>query len=444
MILLLATSAVAQTVPKLLPFQGHLTNAEGEVVDGEAKIVQFKIYDAPVSGAPVWAGEVHKLSVNQGLVNTLLGTKTAFPDRYGPDEGTVMFSKPLYLEITVDAQEEDADGHGIIDAADPPLLPRQVILPAVHAKTADQAAHADVADQLTNGITVSPSGNVGIGVDDPKAHLVVSNPFGASVSGSSGGHGVFATNLAVKSDGQLYTPSTHTNNYGYAGIHTTWGHLNFFASAGNTIQDQDVSPTPRMVIQHNGRVGIGTPDPATTLHVNGPIEYGSLRKLNVDDQFTATVRCADFTMGHSSRRGTPGRALVDLDNHLSINHRNDWEDGVVVGGPINVIGAVSMHGEAPIQFGVENFNKDISKGESLRIPSSDWIVAIVGFAATNGDIQEDDTGNPIYVYPYISGGMWHVTADVRSHNNHEEWKIWYMKIRKGLGQLVPNSGYGLR
>ncbi len=133
------TTPPLHAAPKLLPFQGHLTDAEGQVVDGDAVVVQFKIYDAPVSGAPVWAGEVHKLSVNQGLVNTMLGTKTAFPDRYGPDEGTVMFSKPLYLEITVDAQEEDADGHGVIDAADPPLLPRQVILPAVHAKTADWA-----------------------------------------------------------------------------------------------------------------------------------------------------------------------------------------------------------------------------------------------------------------------------------------------------------------
>ncbi|MEZ5324651.1 MAG: hypothetical protein R3F19_06280 [Verrucomicrobiales bacterium] len=103
---IMATSN-ALAAPQLLPFQGHLTAADGSALDDVAtKVVQFKIYDAPVSGAAVWVGEVHKLSVNAGLVNTVLGTKTAFQDTYGPaNNNRVMFSEPLYIEITVDTDD---------------------------------------------------------------------------------------------------------------------------------------------------------------------------------------------------------------------------------------------------------------------------------------------------------------------------------------------------
>ena len=98
--------------------------------------MQFKIYDAPVSGNAVWAGEVHKLSVNKGLVNTILGTKTSMEQ--------VDFAQILYLEMTV-----DANGDSVITAADPPLLPRQVILPAVFAQEAGDSRLVQGQEMLT-------------------------------------------------------------------------------------------------------------------------------------------------------------------------------------------------------------------------------------------------------------------------------------------------------
>ena len=105
----------------LLPFQGRLTDADGNAITGGAKVVQFKIYDAPVGGRAVWNGEVHKLTVNAGLVNTLLGTKA--------DLSAVDFDRNLYLELTIDANDDEE-----ISPADPPLLPRQSILPSFFAK----------------------------------------------------------------------------------------------------------------------------------------------------------------------------------------------------------------------------------------------------------------------------------------------------------------------
>jgi hypothetical protein len=120
------TSLCAQQLPKLLPFQGRLTDQNGTPVSDGARVVQFKIYDAPVGGRAVWNGEVQKLTVNGGLISTVLGTKAALSG--------VDFSQNIYLEITVDANGDDQIG-----LADPPLLPRQSILPALFAKFAADA-----------------------------------------------------------------------------------------------------------------------------------------------------------------------------------------------------------------------------------------------------------------------------------------------------------------
>ena len=123
---LLLTSSQADT--KLLPFQGRLTDSAGTAIADGAKVVEFKMYDAPTGGNVKWAGEVHKLSINGGLVNTMLGSKTSL--------GSVDFSTPTYLQITVDAQAVGAPGSGAIDAADPPLLPRQSVIGSVYASVA--------------------------------------------------------------------------------------------------------------------------------------------------------------------------------------------------------------------------------------------------------------------------------------------------------------------
>jgi hypothetical protein len=109
------------SAPKLLPFQGRLTDEAGNAVTNGTRVVLFQIYDAPVNGALRWPGELHRTTVNGGLINVQLGTGTPL--------ATVDFDQPLYLQITV-----DINGDGQINEADPPMLPRQAILPAVFAK----------------------------------------------------------------------------------------------------------------------------------------------------------------------------------------------------------------------------------------------------------------------------------------------------------------------
>lgn len=122
---------------------------------------------------------------------------------------------------------------------------------------------------------ISPYGYIGIEEKSPKAQLVVGDSFGASISGSSGGRAVFGSNIAVKNGGanhnSLYTPYSHTNSYGFAGMVAAWGTLRFFASSGNTITGQVITPEVRLEISNSGNVGIGVTSPSSKLEVNGTI-----------------------------------------------------------------------------------------------------------------------------------------------------------------------------
>src|SRR5262245_36920343 len=89
------SAAVQAATPRLLPFQGRLTHANGTAIADGATVVQFKLYDAATGGDTVWHGEVQKLTINGGLVSTLLGSRA--------DLSNVDFNQAIYLEITVDA-----------------------------------------------------------------------------------------------------------------------------------------------------------------------------------------------------------------------------------------------------------------------------------------------------------------------------------------------------
>jgi len=128
-----------------------------------------------------------------------------------------------------------------------------------------------------SGTTGYFSGRVGIGTATPDRDLVVVNgsddgvvrigsSYGAMISGDSGGRGIYGTNLYA--DGlSLRTAGTH-GSYGYAGMSTRWGAVEFYTAAGATTADAAVTPTTRMRITSGGNVGIGTDNPAGTLHVS--------------------------------------------------------------------------------------------------------------------------------------------------------------------------------
>lgn len=104
----------------------------------------------------------------------------------------------------------------------------------------------------------------------------------------------------------------------------------------------------RIFIRDGGNVGIGTLKPSCKLEVKGTIDYNTLTKLDVADNFSAVVRCADLYIGHSTRKGLDvgsapiGRALVDGGSKtLYLNYGPDWENGVITAGNFAVLGNLS-------------------------------------------------------------------------------------------------------
>lgn len=147
--------AMTADTPRLFPFQARLTDATGQPLADGARVVQFEIFGEPMGSTPLWAGEVHRATINGGLINVMLGSKNPLPNDRPDDPTRPFFDATLYLQVTPDANADNK-----ITGADPPLLPRQAVLPVVFAKEAAVArgvvdASITAAKIPTNTITAA-------------------------------------------------------------------------------------------------------------------------------------------------------------------------------------------------------------------------------------------------------------------------------------------------
>jgi hypothetical protein len=126
-------------------------------------------------------------------------------------------------------------------------------------------------------------------------------------------------------------------SYSFAAGHQAQAnHAGSFVWADNTGTNFSSSANNQFLIRASSGVGIGTDAPQAALDVAGDINYsGALAKLDTAEQWAATVRSADFQLGHSTRRGTPGRALVDHGDTLKVNFGYDWAH-TTIGGSVNM------------------------------------------------------------------------------------------------------------
>jgi hypothetical protein len=107
----------------------------------------------------------------------------------------------------------------------------------------------------------------------------------------------------------------------------------------------------------------------------GHIHYtGQLGKLDTAEQFVAIVRSADLYFGYSTRRGTPGRALVDdRDSNnptgpriLALNYASDWDE-THIGGAVTQVKTLRITGGADLAEPFQMKEEELEKGSVVVI-----------------------------------------------------------------------------
>ena len=156
------------------------------------------------------------------------------------------------------------------------------------------------------------------------------SPSGNGVQGSSGSAGYSG----------VYGENTSGGGFGVAGRTT---------GAGYAIYGDNANPA--------GWAGV----------FHGNLYYSGLQnKLDAMENFTATVRAADFFFGHSGRRGSPGRALVDFTDTLHLNFASDWANTYIGGNNVSVC-TLTIRGGCDIAEPFKMSNNEIPKGAVVVI-----------------------------------------------------------------------------
>lgn len=135
----------AADTQRLLPFQGRITGPQGNPPPDGPALIQFQAFESATGGRPIWPGELHRVTVNQGLINVVLGTKNEFPHTRTNEQGAVssFFDSTLFLEITPDTSgRPDGTADGVITKTDLPMMPRQALFPVPHAVESTLSYHS--------------------------------------------------------------------------------------------------------------------------------------------------------------------------------------------------------------------------------------------------------------------------------------------------------------
>jgi hypothetical protein len=156
------------------------------------------------------------------------------------------------------------------------------------------------------------------------------------------------------------------------------------------------------------------------LQINGTIKAavlnfdGRFKKLDVADSFRADVRCADFCIGYSTRRGSPGRALVDNGSHLVLNYGNDWSYASVHSG-LEVRGALTPSAGSGNNGIIFPSDPGGGWGDSAYIkyyPTSGEN-CVLDIGVTN------DSGDRIYIHAsggvYANGMYWSSSREIKDN-----------------------------
>ncbi|HWR84015.1 MAG TPA: hypothetical protein VN285_12005 [Candidatus Deferrimicrobium sp.] len=257
---------VVAAVPELMNYQGRMTDSAGyPILDGTYDVI-FSIYDNSAGGTALWA-ETLSVQPKGGLFNVQLGTvhsvaNTLFNDSslwlgLALSTGAELTPRQRLITVAYAFRAANADSAATAIYADTAFF-------ADTARIADTAFVAETALVVLDSVwSVSGdnvyrlNGNVGIGTMNPtaKLHVTGQSQFDGTVNISTG---------------------TGIEMVGESGNALNIGSPTGIALQGTTAS-ADISfltnNATRMVVNEDGRVGIGTSSPAKELHVVGNVAF---------------------------------------------------------------------------------------------------------------------------------------------------------------------------
>jgi hypothetical protein len=248
---LFCTPSFGADIPKLINYQGMLTDDEGNPLTGSFDLT-FYIYDDTTGGDLKWSETQNGVQVQNGLFNMVLGKNS---------ELNLAFDQSYWLAVKVGTE----------------------IMPRVRFTSVGYAYRARMADTASVAVAAPSSGGwtddgsvvrlttgtdkVGIGTSTPGAELEVFSPDEVDLWLNRGGMG-WAAVLSFRRGGGL-----------------DWSMLTPSGDTSLLILNQS-SQTVQSFLQ-NGNVGIGKTDPSSKLDVEGDINISTSYKVGGKKVFSA-------------------------------------------------------------------------------------------------------------------------------------------------------------
>jgi hypothetical protein len=254
-VLVFVTGVCLADIPKLINYQGMLTDDEGNPLTGSYNLT-FYIYDDTTGGNLEWSETQNGVQVQNGLFNVVLGKQTAL---------NIAFDESYWLAVKVGTE----------------TMPRVKITSvgyAYRALVADSAAVAGSGGGAGGGwvddgtvVRLENAGDsVGIGTTDPEFSLDVQNP-GTAIRGRSTGGGSFNSGIYGRGESDGFgVLGTSTSGHGVHGASTS-GYAGYFQG-------------PKSYF--SGEVGIGITEPTEMLHVENSAS-GAKAFLKIETSHTS-------------------------------------------------------------------------------------------------------------------------------------------------------------